>query len=101
MLPQQKQLLYKLYIQLIRCDMENNNQMTFEEAAEKVKTMNLDKLSNDVKLDLYALYKQATVGDINTSKPGIFDQKGRAKWDAWNGKKSMFQDVKLKNNILH
>lgn len=79
--------------------MENNNQMTFEQAAERAKTINLDNLSNDVKLDLYALYKQATVGDINTSKPGIFDQKGRAKWDAWNGKKGMPQDEAKKQYI--
>lgn len=26
-------------------------------------------------------------GDCNTSQPGIFDPKGRAKWSAWNGKK--------------
>lgn len=49
---------------------------------------NLDKLpeepSNDVKLKLYALYKQATVGKCNTSKPGVFDLVNKAKWDAWN-----------------
>lgn len=48
----------------------------------------VDKLpeepSNDVKLKLYALYKQATVGKCSTSKPGVFDLVGRAKWDAWN-----------------
>jgi len=37
--------------------------------------------------ELYALFKQATVGDCNTSRPGIFDQKGRYKWDAWEKKK--------------
>lgn len=35
------------------------------------------------------MYKQGTVGDCNTSKPGILDQKGRYKWDAWNNKKGM------------
>jgi diazepam-binding inhibitor (GABA receptor modulating acyl-CoA-binding protein) len=35
-------------------------------------------------LDLYGLYKQATVGDCNTSKPGMLDFVGKAKWDAWN-----------------
>lgn len=49
---------------------------------------NVDKLpeepSNDVKLKLYAFYKQATVGKCSTSKPGVFDLVGRAKWDAWN-----------------
>jgi len=35
------------------------------------------------KLTLYALYKQATLGDAQGSRPGILDQLGRAKWDAW------------------
>lgn len=30
------------------------------------------------------MYKQATVGDCNTSKPGMLDFVGKAKWDAWN-----------------
>lgn len=32
---------------------------------------------------MYGLYKQATVGDNNTEKPGIMDFKGKAKWQAW------------------
>lgn len=34
-------------------------------AAEEVKAFG-EKLSNDVKLTIYGLYKQATVGDVNT-----------------------------------
>ena len=29
---------------------------------------------------------QATVGDVNTSRPWVIDTKGRAKWDAWSSK---------------
>ncbi|KAF7331883.1 ACBP-domain-containing protein [Mycena kentingensis (nom. inval.)] len=29
------------------------------------------------------LYKQATVGNVAASRPGMFDPLGRAKWDAW------------------
>ena len=36
------------------------------------------------KLELYALYKQATVGDVNADRPGFTDFVGKAKWDAWN-----------------
>ncbi len=32
---------------------------------------------------LYGWYKQATVGDVSGSRPGMLDVKGRAKWDAW------------------
>ncbi|KAM3760604.1 hypothetical protein ACB098_01G206500 [Castanea mollissima] len=35
------------------------------------------------KLILYGLYKQATVGPINTNRPEIFSPAERAKWDAW------------------
>lgn len=39
--------------------------------------------SPDELLELYALYKQATVGDVQGSRPGMMDFKGRAKFDAW------------------
>ncbi|EPB83888.1 hypothetical protein HMPREF1544_09342 [Mucor circinelloides 1006PhL] len=39
--------------------------------------------TKDQKLELYALYKQVSHGDIDTQRPGIFDVVGRAKWDAW------------------
>lgn len=39
--------------------------------------------SNDELLELYALYKQATVGDVAGARPGMFDLKARAKHDAW------------------
>lgn len=39
--------------------------MDFPMAAEKVKS--LASCSDEDKLFLYALYKQATVGDVNTS----------------------------------
>ncbi|GLB33504.1 putative acyl CoA binding protein [Lyophyllum shimeji] len=35
------------------------------------------------KLTMYSLYKQATVGNVKTPRPGIWDMLGRAKWDAW------------------
>jgi acyl-CoA-binding protein len=38
----------------------------------------------DVKLELYALFKQATAGRCAAPKPGMFDVVGRAKWDAWS-----------------
>ncbi|GAA5926191.1 hypothetical protein JCM3775_005229 [Rhodotorula graminis] len=47
--------------------------------------------SYDQKLELYAVYKQATEGDIRGSRPGLLDILGRAKWDAWNKRKGMSQ----------
>jgi len=34
-------------------------------------------------LELYGLFKQANVGDVNTPRPSMIDFKGKAKWDAW------------------
>jgi diazepam-binding inhibitor (GABA receptor modulating acyl-CoA-binding protein) len=35
-------------------------------------------------LELYGLYKQATVGDINIEKPYFFKFEELAKWNAWD-----------------
>ncbi len=49
----------------------------------------------DELLELYALYKQGTVGDVQGSRPGMLDFKGRAKWDAWSAKKGMNKDAAM------
>ena len=41
------------------------------------------KTSNTVLLQLYALYKQASEGDVTGARPGGFDFKAIAKYDAW------------------
>lgn len=57
-----------------------------EAAVKRVNALSSAPSTSDM-LQLYALYKQATVGDATGSRPGIFDVKGRAKWDAWAEKK--------------
>jgi len=42
-----------------------------------------ERPSNDVLLKIYALYKQATEGDVQGKRPGLMDMVGRAKYDAW------------------
>ncbi|CAE6391748.1 unnamed protein product [Rhizoctonia solani] len=41
------------------------------------------------KLAMYSLYKQATQGNVKTSRPGVWDMLGRAKWDEWAKHKDM------------
>jgi diazepam-binding inhibitor (GABA receptor modulating acyl-CoA-binding protein) len=65
--------------------------LTFDDAADKVKKLKTSP-SNDELLEIYALFKQATVGDNNTSKPGMLDPKGKAKWNAWDSKKGTSTD---------
>ena len=51
-------------------------------AAEAVKTLP-EKPENDMLLRLYGLYKQGSEGDVTGAKPGFFDFKGVAKYEAW------------------
>lgn len=53
------------------------------EAAAKAVTELPSRPSNDDLLKLYALYKQATAGDVTGARPGFLDVAGRAKFDAW------------------
>jgi acyl-CoA-binding protein len=53
----------------------------FTQALQEVKQ--LQEIDNLTKLKLYALYKQASEGDVTGKRPGFTDMIGRAKWDAW------------------
>lgn len=55
--------------------------------------------SNEELLDLYALFKQATDGDVSGERPGGFDFKAIAKFDAWSGKKGKTKDEAMKEYI--
>ncbi|GMH09148.1 hypothetical protein Nepgr_010988 [Nepenthes gracilis] len=70
----------------------------FEQYAEKAKTLP-ENTTNENKLILYGLYKQGTVGDVNTSRPGMFDMRGKAKWDAWNAVKGKTQEEAMSDYI--
>ena len=58
-------------------------QKQFEAAVANSKNLS-ERPDNMTLLKLYALYKQASVGDNAEKKPGFTDMVGRAKWDAWN-----------------
>lgn len=63
----------------------------FEASQAKVKTL-ASTPSNEYLLELYALYKQATAGDVDGKRPGMMDFKGRAKYDAWSERKGTSKD---------
>ncbi len=63
----------------------------FADAQERVKKLSKAPSTDDL-LELYALYKQATAGDVSGSRPGMLDMKGRAKYDAWAKKKATSKD---------
>jgi len=64
-----------------------------------------ERPDNETLLELYSFYKQATDGDVSGSKPGAFDFKARAKYDAWEARQGMDQQaamlayIKLVNHL--
>jgi diazepam-binding inhibitor (GABA receptor modulator, acyl-CoA-binding protein) len=70
----------------------------FEDAQKRVKTLTAAP-SNEQLLDLYALYKQAREGDVQGSRPGMLDFKGRAKYDAWAGRKGTSKDAAMEGYV--
>nr|XP_028566011.1 acyl-CoA-binding protein homolog [Podarcis muralis] len=70
----------------------------FNTVAEKVKKLKTKPTDDELK-ELYGLYKQSTMGNINIECPGMLDLKGKAKWEAWNQKKGMSKEDAMKAYI--
>jgi diazepam-binding inhibitor (GABA receptor modulator, acyl-CoA-binding protein) len=64
----------------------------FEQAVSRSKELTR-RPSNEELLKLYALYKQSTEGDVTGERPGGFDFKGIAKYDAWAELKGKASDT--------
>jgi diazepam-binding inhibitor (GABA receptor modulator, acyl-CoA-binding protein) len=58
----------------------------FEKAVAESKALP-EKPDNMTLLKIYALYKQASSGEVEGKRPGFTDLVGRAKYDAWAGLK--------------
>ncbi len=63
----------------------------FEQAVADSKNLP-ERPDNMTMLKIYALYKQASSGDVDGKRPGFTDMVGRAKWDAWNEVKGQSPD---------
>ena len=50
-------------------------------------------------LKIYALYKQATEGDVEGKRPGFTDMVGRAKYDAWTTIKGKSSDEAMQEYV--
>lgn len=68
------------------------DEQEFRSAVEAVSGLTQDP-GNDTKLRLYALYKQATSGDVEGKRPGFTNPVGRAKHDAWAAVQGMDADA--------
>ena len=71
----------------------------FEQAVAESKNLS-EKPSNDVLLQLYSLYKQATEGDVNVEPPSnAFDFVAKAKFDAWTSLKGKTKEDSMKEYV--
>lgn len=55
--------------------------------------------SNEDLLKLYALFKQATEGDVSGERPGGFDFKAIAKFDAWANTKGTSKEIAMEDYV--
>ena len=66
----------------------------FSAAVATSKTL-AERPDNQTLLRIYALYKQATEGDVNGARPGGFDFKAIAKYDAWQELKGKSKETAM------
>jgi diazepam-binding inhibitor (GABA receptor modulator, acyl-CoA-binding protein) len=71
----------------------------FQQAVTESKALP-QKPGNDILLQLYALYKQATDGDVNIEAPtNMFDFVAKAKYNAWQAIKGTTKEVAMQEYI--
>ncbi|MEZ4768034.1 MAG: acyl-CoA-binding protein [Caldilineales bacterium] len=78
--------------------MSNDLQAQFETAAADAQKL-ARRPDDQTLLKLYALYKQATVGDVQGKRPGFTDMSGRFKYDAWAKLKGTPQEDAMRSYI--
>ncbi|KAJ3503708.1 hypothetical protein NLJ89_g8313 [Agrocybe chaxingu] len=67
----------------------------FEKAAAIIQSLPKDgpvKPTSDDQLYFYKYFKQAKFGDNTTTRPGLLDFTGKAKWDAWTSVKGVSKE---------
>ena len=67
------------------------------EAAQAASKALPERPDNMTLLEIYALYKQSTAGDVQGERPGFTDMVGRAKYDAWAGVKGKTTNDAMKD----
>ena len=70
----------------------------FEQAVVASKSL-AARPDNDTLLQLYALYKQGSSGDVSGDKPGFFDFVATAKYEAWEKIKGLSSDDAMQQYI--
>lgn len=76
----------------------STGQEVFEQAAVAAKSLP-ERPDDNTMLQLYALYKQGSAGDVQGSKPGFFDFVGAAKYEAWEKLKGTSEEDARKQYV--
>ncbi|XP_042134033.2 acyl-CoA-binding domain-containing protein 7 isoform X2 [Peromyscus maniculatus bairdii] len=63
----------------------------FDQATQDVRKLKSRPEDEELK-ELYGLYKQSIIGDINIACPAMLDLKGKAKWEAWSLQKGLSKE---------
>ena len=74
----------------------------FDEVVAKIKALPSEgstQPSNELKLKLYGLYRQARDGDAEGRRPSPFDLVGRFKYDAWSSHKGLAREEAMRQYI--
>ena len=69
-------------------------QNQFDQAVADSKNLP-ERPDNMTLLKVYALFKQASAGDVEGKRPGFTDMVGRAKYDAWDALKGTSKDAAM------
>jgi acyl-CoA-binding protein len=70
----------------------------FDKAVADSKNLS-ERPDNMTMLKIYALYKQASAGDVEGKRPGFTDMVGRAKYDAWAEMKGKSADEAMQEYV--
>lgn len=73
-------------------------QTQFDQAVAASKNLP-ERPDNMTLLKIYALFKQASAGDVEGKRPGFTDMVGRAKFDAWDALKGTSKDDAMKQYV--
>lgn len=73
-------------------------QSQFDQAVADSKNLP-ERPDNMTLLKIYALFKQASAGDVEGSRPGFTDMVGRAKYDAWDALKGTSKEDAMQKYV--
>lgn len=73
-------------------------QAQFDQAVADSKNLP-ERPDNMTLLKIYALFKQASIGDVEGERPGFTDMIGRAKYDAWDALKGTSKENAMQQYV--